>query len=57
MLIAQALGEYGAMAGLIDAVKTIPITIEDYVGQLEPATWAMVGVGAFVVWFIIGRMR
>jgi len=57
MLIAQALGEYGAMAGLIDAVSSIPIVIEDYARQLEPSTWAMVAVGAFVVWFIIGRMR
>lgn len=57
MLIAQVLFEYGAMARLIDAVSTIPSIIEHYARQLDPSTWAMVAVGVFVVWFIIGRMR
>ena len=57
MLIAQALLEYGTMAGLIAAVSTIPSVIENYARQLDPSTWAMVAVGVFVLWFIIGRRR
>ena len=57
MLIAQALFEYGGMAGLIAAVSTIPSVIENFARQLDPSTWAMVAVGVFVLWFIIGRRR
>ena len=57
MLIAQALFEYGLMAGLIDAISTIPGVLENYARQLDPSTWAMVAVGVFVLWLIIGRMR
>jgi hypothetical protein len=58
MLLAQALGEYGALtggggvvAGLADALSTI----EDTARHTEPSTWAFVGGGLFLLWFVFLR--
>jgi hypothetical protein len=58
MLIAQGLGEYGALAGgggssggLRGFLDTVEYTIRD----TEPSTWIYVCVGFLVVWFLFLR--
>jgi hypothetical protein len=56
MLIAQGLGEYGALTGggssqMTDFVGSIGSTIQD----MEPSTWLMVLGGLLVVWFLFFR--
>jgi hypothetical protein len=57
MLIAQGLGEYGALAGggssggLGAVLDNIQYTIRD----AEPTTWIYVCVGLLVLWFVFLR--
>jgi hypothetical protein len=56
MVIAQGLGEYGALAGgsstrLSEFVDRIGSTIQD----AEPSTWIMFLGGLLVVWFFFLR--
>ena len=56
MLIAQGLGEYGALTGrgssrMTDIVDSIGSTIQD----MEPTTWLMLLGGLLVVWFLFFR--
>ena len=56
MLIAQGLGEYGALAGgsstrLSEFVDSIGSTIQD----MEPSTWAIVLGALLIVWFVFFR--
>jgi hypothetical protein len=57
MLIAQALGEYGAMGALLGAIRTGMDGLVDTAGSLDASTWAMIGFGVFVVWFVVGKFR
>jgi hypothetical protein len=56
MLIAQGLGEYGALSGggssrLGDFLDNVGYTIRD----AEPTTWIAVSVGLLAVWFLFLR--
>jgi hypothetical protein len=56
MLIAQGLGEYGALAGgsstrLSEFVDSVGATIQD----MEPSTWIMVLGGLLILWFLFLR--
>ncbi len=56
MLIAQGLGEYGALAsggssGFRDFVDNVQYTIRD----AEPSTWIAVSFGLLVLWFLFLR--
>ena len=56
MLIAQGLGEYGALAGgsstrLSEFMDSIGGTIQN----MEPSTWAMVLGAVLIVWFLFFR--
>jgi hypothetical protein len=56
MLIAQGLGEYGALAGggssrLGDVLDNLESTIRG----TEPSTWILVSVGVVAVWFLFFR--
>ena len=57
MLIAQALGEYGALSALVSAVTRAAVSAETFVRGLEPSTWAMIGGGVLLLWFLISRPR
>ncbi len=57
MLIAQALGEYGALAALAGAVTRAAVSAETFIRGLEPSTWAMIGGGVLLLWFLISRPR
>lgn len=56
MLIAQGLGEYGALAGggssrFGEIVDNLGYTIRD----AQPSTWILVSVGVLAVWFLFFR--
>ena len=56
MLIAQGLGEYGALAGggsswLGEVLGNLEYTIRD----AEPSTWIVLSVGLLAVWFLFFR--
>ena len=56
MLIAQGLGEYGALAGgsstrFSEVVDPIGGTLQ----SMEPSTWAMVLGALLIIWFLFFR--
>ena len=56
MLIAQGLGEYGALAGggssrFGELLDNVGYRIRD----AEPSTWILVSVGLLAVWFLFLR--
>ena len=57
MLIAQGLGEYGALTsgGGSSRLGELLDTIAYSVSDAEPSTWIMVSVGLFIVWFFFMR--
>ena len=57
MLIAQALGEYGALSALAGAVTRAAVSAETFIRGMDPSTWAMIGGGILLLWFLFGRRR
>ena len=57
MLLAQALGEYGALATVIQALHQAWITTGDYARSFDDTTWAGALFGAFIVWYALSRRR
>ncbi len=57
VLIAQALGEYGALSALVGAVTRAAVSAETFVRGMEPSTWAIIGGGVLLLWFLISRPR
>jgi len=58
MLIAQALGEYGGLAGgFSGGITNFLDTVEYTVRDAQPTTWIVVGFGVLVVWFLFFRQR
>ena len=56
MLIAQALGEYGAMAALAEGIRSGRIYVEELGRE-----WGLMGLGialaAAVAWWVLTRVR
>ena len=57
MLLAQALGEYGALATVIQAMHQAWIAAGDYARSFDNTTWAGALFGAFLVWSALSRRR
>ena len=57
MLIAQALGEYGALSALVGAVTRMAVSTESFIRGMEPSAWAMIGGDILLLWFLFGRRR
>jgi len=55
MLLAQALGEYGLVTGLVAAFDMVRLRVEDSIRNAEPQHYIMVGVAVLVLWMILGR--
>jgi len=55
-MIAQALGEYGNMATLIDGVRSIGFYLEEF-GRDWGLTGAIIAVGAALVWKLFTRVK
>jgi hypothetical protein len=58
MLIAQGLGEYGALTGGGGSgLAEILDRVEYSVGPATPTTWVAVFAGFLIVWFVFFRSR
>ena len=57
VLIAQALGEYVALSALVGALTQAAVSAETFIRGMEPSTWAMIGGGVLLLWFLISRVR
>jgi hypothetical protein len=62
MRLAQGLGEYGVLAGGkggedSSGLRDLIDTIQDFFRDATPSTWAMIGGGIFLLWFIFLRRR
>jgi hypothetical protein len=62
--VAQGLGEYGALASGkggagadSSALRDLLDRVQDFVHDATPATWAMIGGGLFLLWFLFLRRR
>ena len=56
MLIAQGLGEYGALSGgLASTVEAWGAVVEGQLRQTEPLTWLAIAACAAFVWFVFFR--
>ena len=58
MLVAQGLGEYGALAGggssrFAEVLDSMQYAIRD----AKLSTWVLVSVGVLIVWFLFFRTR
>ena len=57
MLMAQGLGEYGALSGGVSGITNLFENIEYTIREGGPSTWAMIGLGLLVLWFMFFRTR
>ena len=54
MLIAQGLGEYGAVSGgVFSGIASLFDNVEYTIRDGGPGTWAAILFGVFVVWFFL----
>jgi hypothetical protein len=56
MLIAQALGEYGALASLSAAFASAYSRVEYALGDMG-TTWLWIAIGAALLWLVVSRFR
>ena len=54
MLVAQALGEYGAGA-LVDGISSAVLDVLYWATNLTPFEYALLVVAAVIVWLVINR--
>lgn len=63
MLLAQGLGEYGALASRSSggdgssSFRDLIARIEDFIHGATPMQWAMIGGFCFALWFVFLRRR
>ena len=57
MLIAQGLGEYGALSGGSSGLAELIDRVEYAVRDTTPGTWLAVFAVVLVVWFVFFRSR
>jgi hypothetical protein len=65
MMLAQGLGEYGALGGgavggggsAFSSLASALAAIEDTLRDTEPRTWIIACVGAVLFWFLFLRTR
>ena len=57
MLIAQGLGEYGALSGGSSGLADMLDRMDYSVRHATPSTWVALFAGFLVVWFVFFRSR
>ena len=58
MLIAQGLGEYGALSGGVSSgIANLMDNVEYTIRDGGPGTWAAIFLGVLFVWFFFLRAR
>ena len=61
MLIAQGLGEYGALAGrgatseVSSGLRDLVMLVQEFFRDATPAQWGLMGGGAFLLWLVFFR--
>ena len=56
MVVAQGLGEYGALSGGgASAITNVLDTVQDAVRDAGPTQWGLAVLGVIVVWFVFFR--
>jgi hypothetical protein len=55
MLMAQGLGEYGALSGGASGMTNLFDNIEYALRDGGPGTWAAIAFGLLVIWFVFFR--
>jgi hypothetical protein len=56
MVVAQAIGEYGGVAGAISgSLNRAWIGVQSFLYDMEPTTWAIVAGFVLVVWYFRAR--
>lgn len=57
MVIAQALGEYGVLSGIVSAFSEAWTHAHYFISNIEPGTWAIAGICVFVVAYLWNRAK
>jgi hypothetical protein len=63
MLLAQGLGEYGALvsrgsgASGVSGVSDVLDNVQDAIRDAGPTAWVVIFLGVFVIWFVFLRSR
>ena len=57
MLIAQGLGEYGAMSGLSAGFQSALYHVEAYINDLGTKEYFFIAVAAVVLYMLFGKRR
>jgi hypothetical protein len=59
MLLAQGLGEYGALSGGggLSGLADVLDNLEDTIRDAGPTAWVAIFFGVFVLWFVFLRRR
>jgi hypothetical protein len=58
MLIAQGLGEYGALSGGVSSgIANLMDNVEYTIRDAGPGTWAATFLGVLLIWFFFLRAR
>jgi hypothetical protein len=55
MIIAQAIGEYGALGSMLAAPQQLAYDVADWLGSLSPTTWVV--AAAVVLAFVFLKRR
>jgi len=55
-IVAQNMIEYGVLAGsLAGIISNVFDTVTNIVHQTSPTTWAVIGIGAVLLWLFLRR--
>lgn len=57
MVIAQGLGEYGALTGGFSGIANLLEDVEYTIRDAGPTAWVAMFFGVFVLWFVFLRRR
>jgi hypothetical protein len=57
MVIAQALGEYAAVTVVVDAISLTWLSAKQFLTDVKPTTWLVIGAGLFLVLYLRQRYR
>ena len=55
MVIAQSLGEYGALGSLMSTFSGMWAIVQEQARRADPSTWLLILLGAVLIWFLFIR--
>jgi hypothetical protein len=55
MILAQALGEYGLVVGLVEGLSLLRIRVEDALRQADPVDYTVAVIVVVSLWLFLGR--